>query len=1021
MFSLVVNLFGRPKALFSVFVGTHLSSVVMLVLLTAVTVVPLAETQAATITIINKDAAGEGFNDPTGFTPVGGNTATTLGAARMQAAQEAANLLATMIVSSVTIQVDAYMDPLAGPLGLGGPVTMHKGFVGAPDDAVLYSSAQANSIFGADLNPAQSDILVRFESVEATSKFYYGLDGNPSAQSFDFMSVVLHELVHGLGFATQIDLATGKKVQSVLGDDGLDDAFMLHLEHHGAAQPEFPLMTDAQRLTAITAGANLHWVGANAVSVAAGHALMHGSATVSPGSNLSHFEAASELMAVSLLQGTANHSLGLAKQVLIDMGWNVIHLPLQANHVPVFVGSPAVIGVAGAGASFRLQNATVSDPDGDSVTLSYQWQKNGVTIAGAIQSGYSAVAADAGSDISCVMTALDSQGASTSVTATQVRVSGPAVTVAAQATAYQITPQNGAVQYQWEKSERLTTFSAEGAEAGLASLLDKTSAAYALIVTDLVASGTSAFHLAMPNLNSVEYFTLNRTFRPDLNATVQFNSRLGWASSGQVAALQVSDDGGDYWKTVWSQAGTNSAGENVFTQKNVSLAAYENSHVMIRFSYRLDLTSGYTGTTTGIGFYIDDITVSNSSEIINSAVITQVGTAFNVSAAVGNSTLRARAQDAQGVWWPWGADLDVVMTNDTVAPVITLNGGPATVVQGQPYVDAGATAADNVDGNISANIVVNNGVNVSAIGTYIVTYNVSDAATNAAAQVSRTVQVVADTPPTISLLGSSPLTIIQGATYLDAGATAVDDVDGNVSANVTVLNQVNSAVVGTYQVTYNVSDAAGNAALQRVRSVNVIPVGGAANRGAAVQVSTAGTTNAVEVVSTGEVISSFSLTAASGTPPAGITTPYGVLSYSTTVPVGSLVQTVTLTFSTALPATFSLYKVDNAGAYTLITQGAGADQWLLLGATNIALTLTDGGVFDLDGLVNGVIVDPLAVGVGTTPVAAAPAAPAAAAAGGGGCVQGSGVGFDPVFVMMLLFSLVVLSRPMVRSLQCRLF
>jgi hypothetical protein len=38
--------------------------------------------RAATILLVNNDAAGQGFNDPTPATPVGGNTGTTIGAQR---------------------------------------------------------------------------------------------------------------------------------------------------------------------------------------------------------------------------------------------------------------------------------------------------------------------------------------------------------------------------------------------------------------------------------------------------------------------------------------------------------------------------------------------------------------------------------------------------------------------------------------------------------------------------------------------------------------------------------------------------------------------------------------------------------------------------------------------------------------------------------------------------------------------------------------------------------------------------
>src|SRR5215470_20213536 len=72
----------------------------------------LAHAHAATITIVNNDGAGEGFNDPTVVSPVGGNPGTTLGAQRLNAFQFAANIWGAQLTSSVTIFVDATMDPL---------------------------------------------------------------------------------------------------------------------------------------------------------------------------------------------------------------------------------------------------------------------------------------------------------------------------------------------------------------------------------------------------------------------------------------------------------------------------------------------------------------------------------------------------------------------------------------------------------------------------------------------------------------------------------------------------------------------------------------------------------------------------------------------------------------------------------------------------------------------------------------------------------------------------------------------
>lgn len=162
---------------------------------------------------------------------------------------------------------------------------------------------------------------------------------------------------------------------------------------------------------------------------------------------------------------------------------------------------------------------------------------------------------------------------------------------------------------------------------------------------------------------------------------------------------------------------------------------------------------------------------------------------------------------------------------DTTKPVITLVGAsPFDINVGDTYNDQGATATDNVDGNITANIVTVNPVDTNTAGTYIVTYNVSDAAGNAADEVTRTVNVaaVADTtPPVITLIGASVINLTVGDTYNELGATATDNIDGNLTSNIVITGSVNTAVAGTYSVFYNVSDAAGNAAQQVTRTIHV--------------------------------------------------------------------------------------------------------------------------------------------------------------------------------------------------------
>ena len=77
--------------------------------------------------------------------------------------------------------------------------------------------------------------------------------------------------------------------------------------------------------------------------------------------------------------------------------------------------------------------------------------------------------------------------------------------------------------------------------------------------------------------------------------------------------------------------------------------------------------------------------------------------------------------------------------------------------------------------------------------------------------------------PVITLLGDSSVDVVVGTAYADAGATAFDNHDGDITAKIVTGDPVDSDVLGAYTVTYNVTDSAGNAADQVTRTVNVIP------------------------------------------------------------------------------------------------------------------------------------------------------------------------------------------------------
>jgi uncharacterized protein (TIGR02145 family) len=80
------------------------------------------------------------------------------------------------------------------------------------------------------------------------------------------------------------------------------------------------------------------------------------------------------------------------------------------------------------------------------------------------------------------------------------------------------------------------------------------------------------------------------------------------------------------------------------------------------------------------------------------------------------------------------------------------------------------------------------------------------------------------TAPVITLTGANPQQIQFNGTYTELGATASDDKDGNLSSSIKIdATSVKTNIAGSYTVTYDVQDAAGNAATQIKRTVTVAP------------------------------------------------------------------------------------------------------------------------------------------------------------------------------------------------------
>jgi len=160
---------------------------------------------------------------------------------------------------------------------------------------------------------------------------------------------------------------------------------------------------------------------------------------------------------------------------------------------------------------------------------------------------------------------------------------------------------------------------------------------------------------------------------------------------------------------------------------------------------------------------------------------------------------------------------------DTVAPELRLLGERVmNIVVGAPFTDPGVEAIDDVDGNITDRVRVRGSVDTQKPGRYKLIYTVKDRAKNRS-RIKRIVKVLPppDTvAPTIQLNGEVEMTLQLGDVFIDPGATALDDRDGDISDRIHIIGAVDTQNSGEYRLIYTVEDTAGNQT-QAVRLVKV--------------------------------------------------------------------------------------------------------------------------------------------------------------------------------------------------------
>ncbi len=288
-----------------------------------------------------------------------------------EAFQAAVDIWASIIISDVPIRIQANWTALAeGTLGSAGATDFIRDFSGAPLRGVWYPIALAEKLAQRELNSVtQREISANFNS--SRDDWYFGTDGNAASNQIDFLTVVLHEIGHGLGFiGFANDIGNNQGRIRVEGFPMIFDSFLEN--NNGERLSNQDLFTDpsTQLLNFFTSNSNLNFGGPLAEAAAG---------IVRPGLYApSEFDGGSSIhhLNTPAFQNGANrlmvHALGFGAGTL-DPGPITLGIFSDIGWVHTFIKPDSVFGVNPGTDSLEIKAIVVADSllDTSSVTLHF--------------------------------------------------------------------------------------------------------------------------------------------------------------------------------------------------------------------------------------------------------------------------------------------------------------------------------------------------------------------------------------------------------------------------------------------------------------------------------------------------------------------------------------------------------------------------------------------------------------------------------------------------------------------------
>jgi hypothetical protein len=227
-------------------------------------------------------------------------------------------------------------------------------------------------------------------------------------------------------------------------------------------------------------------------------------------------------------------------------------------------------------------------------------------------------------------------------------VTGPSFPTIGAPNNYSVSKPAFASGFEWRTAQLTPVTRTFTAETGLEGLIATTTAGYEVVQTSSVGSGTRSYRLTHPSPRSDQILQVPGTFMVTGNdSRITFRSRLGIATATETARVQISTDEGSSWIDAFSQVGTSATGtgfpaatETAFVNRTIALSEYTGRSISVRLVYSIGFGTAFIpDATNGVGWYIDDITLTNVESIAAGAA-TRVasGNTFAFSPATGGVT-----------------------------------------------------------------------------------------------------------------------------------------------------------------------------------------------------------------------------------------------------------------------------------------------------------------------------------------------------------------------------------------------